>query len=97
MADMRLIDASPLIEYFSGGDAMKSLAESVSDARFVEVLKNAPTIDAVPVVRCRECKHFRPCEEIDGVSWSGFCKYGEFHTDEEDFCSRGERKDDGLH
>lgn len=45
MAEMRLIDAAPLIEYFSGGDAAKSLAESISDQRFVEALKNAPVVD----------------------------------------------------
>lgn len=54
----------------------------------------SPTIDAVPVVRCKDCKHFSPCEEVDGVSWTGFCNYGEFHTDEGDFCSRGERRTD---
>ena len=45
MAEMRMIDAAPLIEYFSGGDAAKSLAESISDQRFVEALKNAPVVD----------------------------------------------------
>ena len=46
------------------------------------------------VVRCKECKHFSPRNEIEGVSWTGWCNYGEFHTDEEDFCSRGERKEE---
>lgn len=46
----------------------------------------------VGVVRRKGCKHFEPRAEIEGVSWTGFCNYGEFHTDEEDFCSRGERR-----
>lgn len=46
---MRLIDANPLIERFSGGDAMKSMSESIHDSIFVETLRNAPTVDAVPV------------------------------------------------
>ena len=46
------------------------------------------------LVRCKDCKHFAHCEEVEGVSWTGFCNYGEFHTDEEDFCSRGERRSD---
>ena len=46
------------------------------------------------LVRCKDCKHFVHCEEVAGVSWTGFCNYGEFHTDEEDFCSRGERRSD---
>lgn len=53
-----------------------------------------PTVDAVPVVRCKDCKRFSACEEVEGVSWTGYCNYGEFHTDDEDFCSRGERRSD---
>jgi hypothetical protein len=47
----------------------------------------------VEVIRCEKCKHFSPRNEIEGVSWTGWCNYGEFHTDEDDFCSRGERKE----
>lgn len=54
----------------------------------------APAVDAVEVVRCKDCKSFKPCKEIEGVSWTGYCNYGEFHTDDDDFCSRGERKEE---
>ena len=57
-----------------------------------EWLNNAPTIDAVPVVRCRECKH-------RGTDDCIFHIKGE-PADEElllkldnDFCSYGERKE----
>ena len=44
-----------------------------------------PTVDAVKVVRCGECKHFNPFRQhdgfcaIDGVLWDNnhFCKCGE--------------------
>lgn len=55
-------------------------------------IKVAPAVDAVEVVRCRECKSFRACKEIIGVTWTGYCNYGVFHTDEDDFCSRGKRR-----
>ena len=55
-------------------------------------VSNLLAVDAVCVVRCKKCKWFEPCKEIEGVTWTGFCKYGEFHTDEDDFCSRGERR-----
>ena len=55
-----------------------------------EWLNNAPTIDAVPVVRCRECKfgtHFGDmedewirCMNLHGnplMPFDGFCSYGE--------------------
>lgn len=59
---------------------------------FVYFLKKQPTVDAVPVVRCRECKH-------RGTDDCIFHIKGE-PADEElllkldnDFCSYGERKE----
>ena len=58
---------------------------------FVRFLKKQPTVDAVPVVRCRECKYrFKNnghdksgCPIIDANIW----------MDDDDFCSYGERKE----
>ena len=56
-----------------------------------EWLHNAPTIDAVPVVRCKYCIRRYDTDEcpmcflIEG-------KYYEY-TNENGFCDRGERKD----
>ena len=41
-----------------------------------------PTIDAVPVVRCRECKYHKPidyCTKHKQTGWfdDNFCSYGE--------------------
>ena len=54
-------------------------------------IDRAPTIDAVPVVRCKDCKYrFKNnghskagCPIIDANIW----------MDGDDFCSHGERKD----
>lgn len=61
---------------------------------FIALVTNAPTVDAVEVVRCRDCKH-------RGTDYCIFHINGE-PADEEllrkldnDFCSYGERKDDG--
>ena len=48
----------------------------------VAEIEQAPTIDAVPVVRCRECKH--RFED----SW---CEYVD--DDDNFYCARGERKE----
>lgn len=48
-----------------------------------------PTVDAVEVVRCKECKHLT----ADGLCWEkirGSVGYKEISLD--DFCSYGERK-----
>jgi len=50
------------------------------------IINNAPTIDAVPVVRCKDCQSFRPypkpVEDFDG-----FCIQRGCETDEKEFCS----------
>ena len=63
------------------------------------IIEAAPTIDAVPVVRCKDCKHYR-----EGVALSPqkFCfrlkdRDGEeigYNFAEDDFCSLGERRED---
>ena len=81
---MRLIDsysAKEALEYTLVGDAA-SMAERVIDSQ--------PTVDAVPVVRCRECKHLGFCGDATNLEVMGF--YG--------YCSRGERKEgtnNGIH
>ena len=46
---------------------------------------NAPTIDAVSVVRCKECKRY----EEDSVGW--YCDRYKRTMHADDFCSYGER------
>lgn len=75
---MRLIDA----------DALKTIRSIQSaDYNSIETIQhwidNAPTIDAVPVVRCKDCKHW--------LKGDGSCFH---HADYNDFCSNGERRDD---
>ena len=50
----------------------------------MKTVDKAPTIDAVPVVRCRECKYHNrpPCPMRLSFNW----------TEDNDFCSYGERR-----
>ena len=66
-----------------------------SGVKVLEWIEQAPTVDAVEVVRCRECKH----------AWIHPCGYVYCHRDGrnayemtfnlDSFCSYGERKDNG--
>lgn len=66
-------------------------------------IEQAPTVDAVPVVRCRECKHFRHYGKtslfINGKNIkAGWCQRRisydeEYRMTADDFCSYGERKE----
>ena len=67
--------------------------------RFLEALDMAvKALDAVPVVRCRECKHWKPTGSKAGNSFSdmeyiGGCEFTNYCRRESDFCSYGERKE----
>lgn len=56
---------------------------------FRGMLKKAPTIDAVPVVRCKDCM-FR-CEPIEFGEL--YCPVLNGPMNNDDFCSYGERKE----
>ena len=73
---MRLIDADALMD-----EANSDGAYGYVDAKQIS---EAPTVDAVPVVRCRECKY------RDGTPGQPNILCGQMHED--DFCSYGERK-----
>lgn len=53
---------------------------------FEEAIRDAPTIDAVPVVRCKDCKWY--------YRGGATCMYGDGADSMrgDDFCSRAERK-----
>ena len=54
----------------------------------LEAIDEAPTVDAVEVVRCKDCKH----EEDGYCNHFGYYSYAPM-VFENDFCSRGERRD----
>ena len=55
----------------------------------LRLLEKAPAVDAVPVVRCRECKYYKPDEFECGCDFAGGLPY----VKPDDFCSYGERKE----
>ena len=54
-------------------------------------LDDSPTVDAVPVVRCRECDHGMPC--VDGYVRCSHPSGKSILMKSSDFCSYGERKE----
>lgn len=55
----------------------------------LEYAEQLPTVDAVPVVRCRECKYYKPDELECGCDFAGGLPY----VKPDDFCSYGKRKE----
>ena len=77
---MSLINREALLSY---ADLWASCGEHYTAEDVIMMIKTAPTVDAVPVVRCRECKHLGFCGDATNLEVMGF--YG--------YCSRGERKE----
>ena len=105
---MRLIDADKfeLFELDGSEYNYEEFQTYMCGAQAVlEKIDEAPSIDAVEVVRCRECKYWGDedgkLQDSDGVLFAR-CKVHNYLIDgrhtgwcptENDFCSCGERKD----
>ena len=80
---MRLIDADALMDAvcknLRDGDVLDRIPPSYID--------KAPTVDAVPVVRCRDCRSYNKPR-------LRYCEVHLEHTSPDDFCSWGREKPD---
>lgn len=97
---MGLIDADNALKAFaveykktkelidSGETHLDNLAEGFTEAAHI-IKYIATTVDAVPVVRCKDCKYNRGSKKcLNPDSFFAVPK-------DDDFCSYGERKDGG--
>ena len=84
-----LVDISESV-VFSGRSGETS-AEMRGAHKVTDRIKAAPAVDAVEVVRCKECCYSDSAYE--GAQRYCRTRYGQLWTVEEmDFCSRGERR-----
>lgn len=87
---MRLIDADALISIIKIQlDKSETLFNDVMK-KFIDILEHSPTIDAVSVVRCKECWHGKRIVSADGV-FTHMCDISDLKWRADDFCSYGER------
>lgn len=66
--------------------------------KVLRIFHESKAIDAVPVVRCKDCKHWRMTYKGNLVECHGYCHLEdgdgiETSRWESDFCSYGERRD----
>lgn len=59
----------------------------------VSILNGFPAVDAVPVVRCKDCKHYRDWGNGNLVCWN-WTDTWDAATEPDGFCSYGERRAD---
>ena len=80
----RLINADALKrEWIFTGDNSKGYRDAIDEA---------PTVDAVPVIRCKDCKYYQQgSRNSDDWLW---CMMNHHYTDEEKYCAWAERKEE---
>ena len=101
--ERRLIDADALMDVIRQHEYRLATKQgSIDYGMFTLGIQQAvdeqKTIDAVEVVRCRDCQHWKPSGSKAGNSFSnmeyiGGCEFTNYYRRESDFCSYGERKE----
>ena len=83
MSDQRLINTDTLKGAFEMDGYKSPYVERFIDA--------CPTVDAVPVVRCRDCMYWQQGENHKQYYWP--CLYLHKPTKPNDYCSHGEKRE----
>lgn len=86
---MRLIDADALTYEILSEYGADGGTEDVNTIYGMVI--NAPTIDAEPVVHCKDCKHYIDPQIEDELGVRCVQWHTARFTREDDFCSYGER------
>lgn len=91
-------------EYIKKVSAYRAIMGERPEARepswFAEMILDIPAVDAVEVVRCKDCIHWKKAgskggNSIEDLQWIGGCKFTNCCRREMDFCSYGERRTNG--
>lgn len=101
----RLIDADALLDFLDVGHLRPPTEICFSELMMKNIIDIQPTVDAVPVIRCKDCKHWLPHAQFgfdeDNNEYHNYCAllvpedddYYAFTREADEFCSRAERKD----
>lgn len=93
---MRLIDADVMIKDLQ---AMQSQFDAIAIDGMIRGIERQPTIEAEPVIRCKDCKHrgepkecFMCFTAVEPVNGGNMYRFHDLTTDN-GFCNRGEKMD----
>jgi len=84
---MKVVKLDDVLKLIDG--SMADLESNYENSKLQEEIKRLPTVDAVEVVRCKDCKHYK---EYDGEieCWA---RPMLFPREPDDYCSMGERRE----
>lgn len=93
---MRLIDANRLFDSIQRikGQFIAGVGEVVNTIDIFEQIKDAPIVDAIEVVRCKDCKHWHR-EIYNGIEYVNFnsCDLKHYGDGHNFYCADGERRE----
>ena len=100
--EKRLIDAYDVISYLRKLlDKNQRFKDTYSYKAFeivLQRLQDEPVVDAVEVVRCKDCKHYKP--QKVSAKWDGktnfCCRVVTVKVPPDGFCSYGERRKEDV-
>ena len=84
----RLIDADKFILAL-----MDASLSSVDEDTILDLIDSVPTVDAVVVTRCEDCKYRTYIDMGERIGEVGGCAFFGCAMPNDEFCSYGERKD----
>ena len=97
---MKMIDADAIYKILESCEIRKAtIGDPLTDweygytcgiERAESEIECAPTVDAVPVIRCKDCKYYQKGHHSDDWLW---CMMNHHYTDEEKHCAWAERKE----
>lgn len=88
--EKRLIDAEEVIEDLTAMKAQLGVNAIMIDA-MIDGLKRKPQVDAVEVVRCKDCKHW--LKDVPGCTdFVGRCEWANYMIGAAGYCVYGERR-----
>lgn len=82
----QVIDPAPLIEKLAARCLETKGLECSVLGNVIDMLRAAPSVDAVEVVRCKDCKHYMTIH----CTCDGCCISDDW------YCADGERKDNDI-
>lgn len=94
---MKLIDVDDIHFVWNGVRKNgKTVFAETFNKFFNEIIQKAPTVDAVPVIRCKDCKNYgtSDCAMFLEKGENG-CKEDYMWNEPTDFCSWAERREIG--
>lgn len=90
---MRLIDADETKETMKKA-VIHHICTNTLYNTIMAVFDEATTVDAVEVVRCKDCKHYEKHTKWSSCTyWSGN-PYEQAGVEDNDYCSYGERREE---